>query len=569
MMNNLDELLGKINILDIVSQYVQLRKTGRNFVGLCPFHKEKTPSFTVSIEKQIYYCFGCNEGGNAINFLMKYDNLTFQEAIENLARQYGVKIKRENSKKTSSFDALAKLADYYHKNLKASKFALQYLLNRGIDIKTVDEFKLGYSEKTRQNISVFLKNSGIPSDIFMSTGILRVKEGETYDIFRGRVVIPILDVNKKVIGFGGRTIEKDGFPKYINSPESPVFSKGSSLFGIDKARKSISEKNEVYIVEGYFDLISLYMNGVKNVVSTLGTSVTEGQLTKLRNYTENITLMLDGDEAGIKSALRLIGLFSEMDINGSMVVLPDGHDPDSFIKAKGSGGIDNVMKEKKPILDFYFDYCMNKWGMETIENKQVFIKSVMPHIEAIRNSIKKRLYIKRLSELTNVEEIFFLDNMKENNSTGQSVPRNNSSNHIGRKVVGALMSCPGMFSILKEKEVMHHITDGNIKEILLKMNDFFEEKGSLELNSFINVIDKDELKDLAINGVFDVAECTEDELKIILQDYLKHLEKNFIKEEAKKITEKLSEAEKRGDEKAIIELLEKKRQMLVFLKTNP
>jgi DNA primase len=568
-MNTLDELLGKINILDVVSQYVQLRKTGRNFVGLCPFHKEKTPSFTVSIEKQIYYCFGCNEGGNAINFLIKYDNLTFQEAIENLARQYGVKIKRDGSKKTSSFDALSKLADYYHKNLKASRFALNYLLDRGIDIKTIDEFNLGYSEKTRQNINVFLKNSGIPSDIFMSTGILRVREGETYDIFRGRVVIPIVDVNKKVIGFGGRTIEKDGFPKYINSPESPVFSKGSSLFGIDKARKNISEKNEVFIVEGYFDLIALHINGIKNVVSTLGTSVTEGQMTKLRNYTENITLMLDGDEAGIKSALRLIGLFSEMDINGCMVVLPDGHDPDSFIKAKGAGGIDDVIKGKKPILDFYFDYCMKKWGMETIENKQIFIKSVMPHIEAIKNSVKKRLYIKRLSELTNVEEVYFMNNMKENINQGQSVPRNNLSNLIGRKVVGALMSCPDMFAILKDKEVMHHITDSSIKEILLKMNDFFEERGNLELNSFINVIEKDEMKDLAINGVFDVAECTEDELKIILQDYFKHLEKNFIKEKAKKITEMLSEAEKRGDEKVIIELLEKKRQMLVFMKTNP
>jgi len=549
-MNTLDELLGKVNILDVVSQYVQLRKTGRNFVGLCPFHKEKTPSFTVSIEKQIYYCFGCNEGGNAINFLMKYDNLTFQEAIENLARQYGVMIKRDGSKKTSSFDALSKLADYYHKNLKASRFALNYLLDRGIDIKTIDEFNLGYSEKTRQNINIFLKNSGIPSDIFMSTGILRVKEGETYDIFRGRVVIPIVDVNKKVIGFGGRTIEKDGFPKYINSPESPVFSKGSSLFGIDKARKNISEKNEVFIVEGYFDLIALHINGIKNVVSTLGTSVTEGQMTKLRNYTENITLMLDGDEAGIKSALRLIGLFSEMDINGSMVVLPDGHDPDSFIKAKGAGGINDVIKGKKPILDFYFDYCMKKWGMETIENKQIFIKSVMPHVEAIKNSIKKRLYIKRLSELTNVEEVYFMNNMKENINQGQSVPRNNLQN-------------------LKDKEVMHHITDSSIKEILLKMNDFFEERGNLELNSFINVIEKDEMKDLAINGVFDVAECTEDELKIILQDYFKHLEKNFIKEKAKKITEMLSEAEKRGDEEVIIELLEKKRQMLVFMKTNP
>ena len=569
MMNTLDELLGKINILDIVSQYVQLRKTGRNFVGLCPFHKEKTPSFTVSIEKQIYYCFGCNEGGNAINFLMKYDNLTFQEAIENLARQYGVNIKRESSKKASSFDALAKLADYYHNNLKASKFALQYLLARGIDIKIVDEFKLGYSEKSRQNINTFLKRSGVSNDIFMSTGVLRVKEGETYDIFRGRVVIPIFDVNKKVIGFGGRTIEKDGFPKYINSPESPVFSKGSSLFGIDKARKDISEKNEVFIVEGYFDLIALYMSGVRNVVSTLGTSVTEGQLTKLRNYTNNITLMLDGDDAGIKSALRLIGLFSEMDINGAMVVLPDGHDPDSFLKAKGVSGINDVIKEKKPILDFYFDYCMNKWGMETIENKQVFIKSVMPHIHAIRDGVKKRLYIKRLSELTNVEENYFWDNMKTNNIPGQPVARNNASNHIGRKVIGALINCPGMLSILKEKEVMHYITDINVRDILLKMHDFFEDKGSLELNSFVNVLDKDELKDMAINGVFDVAECTDDELRIILQDYLKHIEKNFIKEEAKKITESLAGAEKRGDEKAIIELLEKKRQMLVFMKTNP
>jgi DNA primase len=292
-------------------------------------------------------------------------------------------------------------------------------------------------------------------------------------------------------------------------------------------------------------------------------------MTKLRNYTENITLMLDGDEAGIKSALRLIGLFSEMDINGCMVVLPDGHDPDSFIKAKGAGGIDDVIKGKKPILDFYFDYCMKKWGMETIENKQIFIKSVMPHIEAIKNSVKKRLYIKRLSELTNVEEVYFINNMKENINQGQSVPRNNLSNLIGRKVVGALMSCPDMFAILKDKEVMHHITDSSIKEILLKMNDFFEERGNLELNSFINVIEKDEMKDLAINGVFDVAECTEDELKIILQDYFKHLEKNFIKEKAKKITEMLYEAEKRGDEKVIIELLEKKRQMLVFMKTNP
>ncbi len=567
-MNTVDELLGKINILDIVSQYVQLKKAGRNFIGLCPFHKEKTPSFTVSLEKQIYYCFGCKEGGNAINFLMKYDNLTFQETIEGLARQYGVKIRKETSKKSGSFDALSKLSDYYHKNLTASKFAVRYLLDRGIDANAIEEFNIGYSEKSRQSLGIFLKKSGIPNDIFIGTGIIRVKDGEMYDIFRGRVVIPILDVNKKVIGFGGRTIDKDGFPKYINSPESPVFSKSSSLFGIDKARKDISVNNEVYIVEGYFDLIALYMSGMRNVVSTLGTSVTEGQLSKLRNYTDNITLMLDGDEAGIKSALRLIGLFSNLDLNGSMVVLPDGHDPDSFVKTKGINGLIDIIKTKRPILDYYFDYCMNKWGMKTIENKKIFIKSVKPHIESIKSSVVKRLYIKRLSELTGVEEGIFLDSMKNIDTPVQKESKNNLHNQIERRVVGALMGCPEMISVIIDKEVMGYITDKNIKGIVSKMYNYFRERGNLELSGFVDTIDETEQKDIVIKGVFDVDGCSDEELKVILNDYLRHLEKNFIRNEAKKITEKLSEAEKRGDEKEIVELLERKRQMLGFLKTN-
>ena len=315
MKTTLDELLQRVNILDVVSQYVKLRKAGKDYVGLCPFHKEKNPSFTVSIEKQMFYCFSCREGGNAVNFLMKYENLNFQEALENLARQYGVEIIRKDSgKRSSSFDALSKLAEYYQRSLKNAKIALQYLNERGISNDVIDEFKLGYSDRTSSNLKGFLKNSGIPNDIFLSTGIVRMKDGELYDMFRGRVIIPIVDVNKRIVGFGGRTIEKEGFPKYVNSPESAVFSKRSTLFGIDKTRKYISESNEVFIVEGYFDFIALYMNGFKNIVSTLGTAVTEGQISKLRNYTENITLMLDGDEAGIKSALRLIELFGEMGV---------------------------------------------------------------------------------------------------------------------------------------------------------------------------------------------------------------------------------------------------------------
>jgi DNA primase len=568
MKSTVDTLLERINILDVVSQYVKLRRTGKNFVGLCPFHKEKTPSFSVSTEKQIYYCFGCREGGNVINFLMKYESLSFQEAIENLGRQYGVEIVRRGStKRSNSYDALSKLTDFYHQSLKESKVAMQYLSNRGIDADAIDEFKIGFSEGQRHKIKDFLKHAGIPNDIFLSTGILRIKDAAIYDMFRGRIVIPILDVNKKVIGFGGRTIEKDGFPKYINSPESSVFSKRYSLFGIDKTRKHIAEKNEIFIVEGYFDFISLYMCGLNNIVSTLGTSVTEGQLSKLRNYTDNITLMLDGDEAGIKSALRLIGLLSEMDINGNMVVLPEGHDPDSFVRKEGIEGINKIINTKKPILDYFFDYSMNKCGIKKLEGKMAFIKSVMPYIGGIRDGIKKRLYIKRLSELTNVEEHHFWDGLKERGIEPSS-KEDEPTSIIGKKVIGVLVSNPNLLKLLKGKEVIKYIKDEAIKEILSKMFDYFEEKKHLEVNSFINILEKEALRDFVINAAFDTAEYNEDDLERVLWDYFKHVEKKFMREESKKITERLSEAEKRGDEEEIMELLQKKRQVLALIKSN-
>lgn len=567
MRSTLEELLNRINIIDVISKHVKLRKSGKDYIGLCPFHNEKTPSFSVSTEKQIYYCFGCHEGGNVINFLMKFENMTFQETLENLAHEYGVEIKKGGTKRLNSFDAMSKLADFYHENIKKTGFALKYLSDRGITSNIIDEFKIGYSNRSKQAIQAFVKNSAIPGDVLLNTGILRVKDNYMYDIFMGRIVIPILDVNKKIIGFGGRAIEKDSFPKYINSPESPIFSKSISLFGIDKTRQYITEKNEVFIVEGYFDLIAVYAGGLKNVVSTLGTSITEGQLTRLRNYTDNITLMLDGDEAGIKSALKLIGKLSDLDINGNMVVLPDGHDPDSFIKKEGINGLNRAIETKKPILDYYFEHSMEKSGLVTLENKNRFIKSVLPHIESIRSKIKKRLYIKRLSELTGVEERYFSGESREN-STMQILDNCLPSSIIEKKVVGALMVKSDMIRMLKEKEVIKCIKDAEIKEILLNMCDFFDKKGAIEVNSFINVLDKENLRDLVASAVFDVEGYDDNELEKVLLDYFKHLEKKSTKTELTRITKRLSEAEKRGDEKEIMNLLNEKKEMLAFYKTN-
>ena len=568
MRTTLDELLQRVNILDVVSQYVKLRKAGKDYAGLCPFHKEKTPSFTVSVEKQMFYCFSCREGGNAVNFLMKYENLSFQEAQENLARQYGMEIIRKDSgKRTGHFDALSKLAEYYQRNLQNSKTALQYLHNRGMTDDVIEEFKLGYSDRASGNLKGFLKNSGVPNDIFLSTGIVRIKDGTLYEMFRGRIIIPIIDVNKKIIGFGGRTIEKEGFPKYVNSPESTVFSKRSSLFGIDKTRKFISESNEVFIVEGYFDFISLYMNGFKNIVSTLGTAVTEGQISKLRNYTENITLMLDGDEAGIKSALRLIELFAEMDVHGNMIVLPEAHDPDSFVRKEGAEAVREAITKKKPILDYYFDYYITKHSIKTPEDKSSLIKAVLPYVEAIRNSVTRRLYIKRIAELTGVEENHFVD-PHNGRMAGSSQSITESGGIIERKVINACMTNPRLLEPYKGKEVLSYIKNDHVREILSRLLIHVEEKQNFEVHSFVQTLENDDLRSLVLDAIFDSAEFVDDEPEKVFFDYFKHIEKQFYKEESKKITEKLSEAERRGDEKEIIKLLEQKRQVLTYMKNN-
>jgi len=568
MKASLDELLQRVNIIDVISQHVKLRKAGKDYMGLCPFHKEKTPSFTVSIEKQIFYCFGCREGGNAVNFIMKYENLTFLEALEHLGRQYGIEVERKGDRrKAGHYDALGKLCDYYEKGLKRTSFAREYLEKRGISTEIAEEFRLGYSARSRGALKAFIRATEIPADIFMSTGIVRMKETELYDMFGGRIVVPIIDVNKRVIGFGGRTLEKDGIPKYVNSPESSVFSKRNSLFGIDRTKKHITDKDEVFIVEGYFDMIALYGAGLKNAVSTLGTSVTEGQITKLRNYTENITLMLDGDEAGIKSALRLIGLFAEMDVNGNMVVLPEGHDPDSFIREKGAHAIAEIAGDKKPILDFYFDYYAEREKMTTVRGKQVFIKQVMPHVEAIHDRVKKRLYIKRLSELTGVEEEHFAVRRTYELNNG-AARADDTKGVIERKVINVCITRPDLLEFFKGKEVLRYINDADVREVLTKMVTCFEQERNLDVRNFIETLEKEDLKGLVLDAAFGDAHLNADEPEKVLLDYFKYIERQFFREKSKKITEKLAEAEKLGDASAITELLEQKRQVLTHIKNN-
>ncbi len=559
-------LLEKVDIVDFISRYVKLKKTGRNFVGLCPFHKEKTPSFTVSPEKQLFYCFGCHTGGNVISFVMKYENLDFQDAVENIAREYGIPLKDWNKKTSSVYDALSELADFYHRTLKKSEFALIYLKQRGIELDLIDEFMLGFSDG---NVKEFLSSTRTPRDVFFLTGILKISGSEVQDIFKGRVVIPIHDVNGRVIGFGGRAIEKDRLPKYINSPESPVFSKRSVLFGIEKAKKHIIEKNLAIIVEGYFDMISLYKLGVKNVVASLGTSITEEQIRRLKNYTENITLMLDSDEAGIKSALKAIDIFSFANVNGEIVLLPESEDPDSFARKGGYEAILSLIEKRMPILDYYFEFFRQKKGLETVQKKLAFIRSVMPYVERIRDSFHKNLCVRRISELTGIPEHIFWDEMKEKSQKidmGSEKEERRSLQAVDRVLLGVVLNDPELAQVSGLKEILGHIKDGKVKGVMERFLEMGAGVDALQLNRFLSEIEDENLKESLICAIFETQTLDRDGRKKIIDDYLRHVRQIVMKEKLKELTERLAIAEKEKDEMRIAAILKEKKEVLKTLR---
>lgn len=553
-------ILEKVDIVEVISKYVKLKKSGRNLVGLCPFHKERTPSFTVSPEKQIFYCFGCHEGGNAVHFLMKYERVSFSEALESLASAYGIPLRKGASSRKGLYEkALNRLCDFYTQCLSESYEALSYLRNRGIEETGIREFSLGYSDR-KKDIKRYLKSTEIPMDAYMATGIVRIKGSELFDIFRGRIVIPIRDANSKIIGFGGRTIEEGAMPKYVNSPESPVFSKGSVLFGIDLTKKAIVERDEVFVVEGYFDLISLYLSGLTNVVATLGTSVTEEQLKRLRTLTENVNFMLDPDDAGLKSALRLIPLVSEMEINASIVILPKGYDPDSFVREKGYEALERILLEKKPILDYLFQHYSKKYDMREIQNRIGFIKSVMPYIEGVKDGVVRRLYLKKLSDLTGVEEEYFSSLLSRKDVTPGPGCHLRA---IDKRVVGALVLRPSLIKHLEEKNMIGQIRDERVKRIVSHVSSLYKEESGLNVNRLILALEEEELRSLVLDSALEAEGQDTQELEKIVMDYVLYLERTSIKEEAEKITRRIKEAESRGDDEEVLRLLQRKKNMIL------
>jgi DNA primase len=339
------------DIVDIVSEVVSLRRAGRNFLGLCPFHAEKTPSFTVSPDKQIFYCFGCGAGGNVFSFLMKNGGLTFPEAARALAGRYGIdlptrKMSSYEKKKLTERETIltlnAEAMSFYHDCLLSGdrgKQAVGYLLKRGMTKKTIDEFKLGFAPDGWDHLVRHFRSQRKPVETALQAGlIVPRKKGEGYyDRFRNRIIFPIFNRQNQPVGFGGRVMD-DALPKYLNSPETPVYNKSRSLYGLNKARQKCREARTVYVVEGYFDQLSMHQFGIENTLATLGTSLTADHVQILKGFVGEggkAVLVYDSDQAGIKAAQRSVAVFQKGLLEARIMVLPRGHDPDSFIMAHG------------------------------------------------------------------------------------------------------------------------------------------------------------------------------------------------------------------------------------------
>ncbi|MGM0532852.1 MAG: DNA primase, partial [Bacteroidota bacterium] len=356
-----DRIIETAEITDVIQDFINLKKRGTNYLGICPFHNEKTPSFTVSPSKGIFKCFGCGKGGNAINFIMEHEGLSYPEALRFLANKYNIEIEEkelsaEEIEEKNVKDSLQIVTNFaskhFRENLKnhqeGRSVGLSYLKERGIREDMIDKFELGYSLDQWESFTQAALKKGFKQDYLEKTGLTIVKEDKRYDRFRGRIMFPIHSLSGNVIGFGGRTMKKDEkTAKYINSPESEIYHKSNILYGIYHAKKAITKNEKCYMVEGYTDVIALHQKGIENVVASSGTSLTENQIRLVKRFTPNITIIFDGDPAGIKASLRGIDLILEQGMNVKILLLPEGEDPDSFSKKQGASDLVKYIEENE------------------------------------------------------------------------------------------------------------------------------------------------------------------------------------------------------------------------------
>lgn len=432
-----EEVISKViesnDIIDVISQYITLKKTGNSYKGKCPFHNEKTPSFSVSPEKQLYHCFGCGAGGNIIGFIMEIENMSFLEALEYLADRANITLPKETdkgqdleyAKKDRLYELHRLMANHYYLVLKGDANAQRYLANRGFKAETIKAFGIGLSTPNWQDGVNYLTSQGFTQEELLESGlVLQGKNGRLYDRFRERIMIPILNIRNKIIGFGGRAYLPSAGegPKYLNSPETLVFSKGYELYHLNEAKKKIAN-GQMIIVEGYMDVIALCQYGIVNVVAALGTAFTPYHAKTLSRYVDEVVLCFDGDDAGEGATQKAIAILKSSALNIRVIRLPKADDPDSFIRKNGVDAFLNQVKQSDTVMDFELERLRQNNSTTTSDGKLKYLNQALTLLRGLTNPMEQELYAKKVAQVADVSQNLLLREIRGRKQSGAGIEK--------------------------------------------------------------------------------------------------------------------------------------------------
>lgn len=554
----LEDLKSRIDIVDVVSEYIELKRAGQNFKGLCPFHTEKTPSFMVNPDKQRFHCFGCNVGGDAINFVMKYENLSFQETVRLLAKKAGMDLRSyrlgsaEPGLKGKLIEIQKAASGVFVENLGRSKKASSYLAGRGLYGETIQTFLIGYAVREWHHLSNYLKGKGFQPEFIAKSGLVSTGEKGSYDTFRDRIMFPIRDVSGDVIAFGGRVMDGSQ-PKYLNSPESVIFKKGETLYGLDLAKDAIRKKGYAVIVEGYLDVIVSHQYGFSNTVAPLGTALTPGHLLKLKRFTKKAVLVFDGDEAGKSAARRSIPLLLGQGFDTKILLLPEGDDPDSFLRKAGGESFGSLVSGAKSVIDFVLSVSgRNRTGAvhEGIEMISVAEDAIMREEligELARKSDRSesavREELKKLSER-------FRQKVNPKDSSVRALQEEMVPRDEEELLLSAVVSFPDRLEIILQQVSLKDFINPLVKEIFGRLVEEGMENGLDAISSTFGDGERNLLTRLAVEPGFD------------LEAVDKNIEDCIKKIRMREFHERSRRAAVAGDPKLLNSLLLERRRLI-------
>lgn len=552
------------NIVDVVSETVRLKRAGKYYTGLCPFHHEKTPSFTVTPDKQIYKCFGCGEAGNVISFVMKTKNVSFGDAVQILADRANINIKY-NDKNNSGVDPNEKLykinveaARYFFSNLRRNKNSMNYLISRGITEKTINNFGLGYALDSWDGLLKFLKRKGYTELDMLSAGlIIKSSKGSFYDRFRNRIIFPVFDYRGKVIGFGGRVLDQSK-PKYLNSPETNIFKKGTNLYGLNFAIKNNADRMFI-IVEGYMDCISLQQHGINSAVASLGTALTSSQAKLLKRYADKVIISYDADLAGEKATLRGLHILKEEGFDVRVLTIPEGKDPDEYIRGHGKEDFLSLVESSTQLTDYRIEKAAEGIDLSNPQNVVKYAEAAADIIKDLK-PVEKDIYIRKLSDKTGIKDQALYDLINNNlQKDGNNDENMNSDDIFGNKLYVEPTYVKAERELIKliinKKEIQDYVLKFLNEDIFIsqKSKDIFKlvlenlEADEDEIGKIIevNLGDADSIKEW-INIVETKLISENCDYKILIDDYIKEIKKYKLEETKREIMNKIKNYESEG-----------------------